>query len=121
MGDSNKSLKNFFYIRGEHIDRETRNNKEKENNRNRLKKLDEKYASVISVIDKELSKRNINYFELDAKEFDEKVNEIIEIILSSPIYRNRFNSENTQDIRNALKRRLNANKNNQKEKEGIEL
>lgn len=37
MGDSNKSLKNFFYIRGEHIDRETRNNKEKENNRNRLK------------------------------------------------------------------------------------
>lgn len=119
MGDSNKSLKNFFYIRGEHIDREIKNREKINENKNRIEILDKKYASVISVIDKELSKRNINYFELDAKEFDEKVNEIIEIILSSPIYRNRFNSENTQDIRNALKRRLNANKNNQKE--GIEL
>lgn len=91
----------------------------KQKNRERIKELDKRYTTIVSIIYNEIKKRNINYDETNSQEFNSKVDEIIETVLDANIFK-RFKDDNPIDIRNALKRRLNASK-GKFEEEGPEL
>ncbi len=77
---------------------------------------DARYTTIVSVILREIQKRDINY---DDSEFDIKIDQIIEMLQQNPFFK-RFNEDSVIDIRNAVKRRLNLNK-TKSEEEGPEL
>lgn len=77
---------------------------------------DKKYAAMVSVILREIQKRDIDY---DNPEFNTKIDQIIEMLQQNPFFK-RFKEDSIVDIRNAVKRCLNLNKTKSKE-EGPEL
>ncbi len=77
---------------------------------------DARYTTIVSVILREIQKRDINY---DDSEFDIKIDQIIEMLQQNPFFK-RFREDSVIDIRNAVKRRVNLNK-TKSEEEGPEL
>lgn len=85
------------------------------------KELDQRYTSIVSVIYNEIAKREIDIKKCNTKEFNSKIDELIETILSTSVYK-KFREDNIVDIRNAVKRRINNELNIQsKLEEGPEL
>ena len=86
----------------------------------KIKALDKRYMSIVSIIYNELNKRNGCSDKLDTSEFDSRVDEIIQTILKNELFK-RFRNDNPIDIRNAVKRRINSCKTTKKDKDQISI
>lgn len=112
LTSSQEANKNTAY---DIISKRTETNLKIKNAEERVKLLDEKYTTIVSVILNEIHKRNIYK---DDPEFNEKIDQIIETLQHNSFFKV-IKDDNPRDIRNVVKRRLNIHKN--KEGEGPEL
>lgn len=72
-----------------------------------LEDLWERYESVVILFMNELKRRNID---LDETDFEAKMDEILQRIFESKYFKSRFPNENLNDIRNAVLRKINLDK-----------
>ena len=79
--------------------------KKAEQQTQKLKSLDERYAVIVKVFMNELSKRNTS---INSHEIYERIDEILSSISKGSYYQTRFAGDNISDIRNAILRKVNA-------------
>lgn len=73
----------------------------------KLKSFDERYALIVNGFMNELSKREISVNEPD---LDSKIDEILSSISEGKYFQSRFADDDMKDIKNAILRRVNAEK-----------
>ena len=73
----------------------------------KLKYFDERYAMITKVFMNEIVKRKIS---IDDPELDDKIDEILSFICEGRYYQSRFQNDNIIDVKNAVLRRVNAEK-----------
>lgn len=73
----------------------------------KLKYFDERYSMITTVFINELSKRNISLNDVD---LDRKIDEILSTICEGKYYQTRFEKDNIKDVKNAILRKVNLEK-----------
>ena len=73
----------------------------------KIKYFDERYSFIVKAFMNEISKRNIS---VDSPELDKKIDEILSSICEGKYYQTRFAEDNIKDIKNAILRKVNLEK-----------
>ncbi len=77
-----------------------------------IRYFDRRYDGLTSYILLQLRKRNVN---INDEKFDAKLDDIINSILASKLFKDRFFLDKEEDIKNAVKRKINAELNQEKQ------
>ena len=72
----------------------------------KIEYFDTKYSTIVSIVERELQKRNID---LDDPTSASNVEQILKMVLSNKAFE-RFRNDNVTDIKNALSRKINSQK-----------
>lgn len=81
--------------------------KKSEQQEEKIKYFDERYALIVNVFMNELSKRNIS---INNPDIYDKIDDILSAISEGSFYQARFSKDNITDIKNAISRKINAEK-----------
>lgn len=86
-----------------------RKNQEKrtKEHEDKIQYFDERYALIVKAFMNEISKRDINIKE---PQIDSKIDEILSVICGGKYYKTRFAEDNVEDVKNAILRKINAEK-----------
>lgn len=74
-----------------------------------IKHLDERYSVIVTLFMNQITKREIDIFSAD---FDLKMDEILQEIVLSKYFNSRFPNDNLTNVRNAVLRKVNAERQN---------
>lgn len=77
-----------------------------------IRYFDRRYDGLTSYILLQLRKRNVD---INDEKFDAKLDDIINSILASKLFKDRFFLDKEEDIKNAVKRKINAELNQEKQ------
>lgn len=94
------------------IDRTVEDEKRVKKHENKIKNLDIRYDGIANYILLQLNKRNVS---IKDKNFDKNLEDITNAVLNSKLFKDRFYFDNQNDIKNAVRRRLNAELNREKQ------
>lgn len=75
-------------------------------NDKKIEYFDAKYSTIVSIVERELQKRNID---LDDPTSASNVEQILKMVLSNKAFE-KFKDDNITDIKNALSRKINSQK-----------
>lgn len=73
----------------------------------KIKYFDERYAFIVNAFMNELSKRNIS---INNPEISDRIDEILSAICGGSFYQARFAKDDIRDVKNAVLRKINAEK-----------
>ena len=94
------------------IDRMDKNDERVRRRDQEIKYYDRRYDGLTSYILLQLKKRKAN---INDENFDINLDDITNSILESKLFRNRFPFDKQEDIKNAVKRKINAELNQEKQ------
>ena len=77
-----------------------------------IRYFDRRYDGLTSYILLQLRKRNVD---INNEKFDANLNDIINSVLASKLFKDRFFLDKEEDIKNAVKRKINAELNQEKQ------
>ena len=94
-------------------DAEIRKNAEKANER--IEYYNERYCSLTKVFMNTINAREIDIM---SKDFDEKIEEILQAIFQSKVFEVRYRNDDKQEVKNAILRAVNEQRNRIKSEKG---